>query len=64
MVIDRGEYRQIEGYMTTSERRILISHIVADIMKNVLKEDKLHRACYARTGCLVEFTRLDNIMIT
>ena len=40
--------------------RVLISHILADVTETILKESKLHRACFAHTGCLIEFTRSDN----
>ena len=46
--------------MTTSERPVLIYHIVADAMETVLKEDKSYRASFIRTNCLVEFTKSDN----
>ena len=46
--------------MTASERRVLMSHIVADAIETVLKDDQSCTGCIARTGCLLELTRLDN----
>ena len=47
-----------EGRMTASERRVLMCHIVADAMETVLKQDDSRVACFARTGCLLEFTKI------
>ena len=38
----------------------LVSHVVADATETALKEDESRVACFARTGCLLEFTRSDN----
>ena len=46
-----------EGRMTASERRVLMSHIVADATETALKENESRVACFVRTGCLLEFTR-------
>lgn len=49
-----------EGRMTASERRVLMSHIVAAATETVLKDDESRVGCFVRTGCLLEFTRSDN----
>ena len=37
-----------------------MTHIIADVIETILKEDKWNRASFMHTSYLVEFTRLDN----
>ena len=42
-----------EAGMTASQRRVLISNIVAEAMKEALADDKMRAGCFERTGCLL-----------
>ena len=46
--------------MTPSERRVLMSHAVADATETALKQDDSRVPCFACAGCLLEFTKSDN----
>ena len=46
--------------MTTSKRRVLMSHIVANATEIVLKQAKLYIAYLIHASYLLEYSRLDN----
>ena len=44
-----------EGKLTASERRVLLSHLVAEATDLAMKDDKMRIGCFKRTGCLMTY---------